>query len=166
MDPLQLFCFWLQTRERQIYAQTRAAFSNLGQGQGWKRPALFPLAALSAPSQGLWPLTSHLRSGPRGSWWRGRACGPRKSEGLVCTATQPLASSRVTWARAPPPSNGPGHRLKVALASSRRQVALLHLPSTGSPGSCLQLRGADPALFQPQLLKRECPPCIPTRTPG
>lgn len=46
-----------------------------------------------------------------------------------------------------PPSNGPGHLLKMALASSRKQAALLHLPSTGSPGSCLQLRGADPAPF-------------------
>lgn len=50
MCPLQLFCFWLQTRERQIDAQTRAASSDLGQGQRRNQPALLSLAALSAPS--------------------------------------------------------------------------------------------------------------------
>lgn len=45
----------------------------------------------------------------------------------------------------------------MALASSRRQVTLSLLPSTRSPGWCLQLRDADPALLHPQLLNHECP---------
>lgn len=110
--------------------------------------------------QGLWLSRSHLRSGPR---TLSVELEVLLSQELALTTFQASANLLVTRVRhLPPPRlhSSCGHPLKVALASSGRQVTLSHLPSTGSPACA----SSSEELIQ--LLKCECPPCILSRTRG
>lgn len=164
MYPLQLFCFWLQIRERQIYAQTRAASNHLGQGQGWNWPALLSLRALSAPSWAAARTVAFKK--PPEKWPQDpvSGAGGLAVPGIGLDNLSGLSELAGDQGETPPPTPGLhsscGHPLKVALASPGRQVTLSHLPSTGSPACA----SSSEELIQ--LLKCECPPCILSRTRG
>lgn len=148
MYPLQLFCFWLQIRERQIYAQTRAASNNLGQGQGWDWPALLSLRALSAPSWAAARTVAFKK--PPEKWPQDpvSGAGGLAVPGIGLDNLSGLSELAGDQGETPPPTPA-SQQLWSPFESgprfTRKASDPFSPPIRREPSSCLQLRRADPA---------------------